>query len=105
MLAAAAAFAATQSLIAAGVILAAAAGAVTVVDGLGAIPFMRAVRLHERAEMTTVYRTYLDAASLIPQLVYFGMFQITGYAGAFATLAAFTALTGVVCLRYLPHKL
>jgi MFS family permease len=102
---AAAAFAATQSLVAAGVILAAAAGAVTVVDGLGAIPFMRAVHVHERAEMTTVYRTYLDAASLIPQLVYFGMFQIAGYAGAFATLAAFTALTGIVCLRYLPRRL
>ena len=96
---------AVQNLVWAAIILAGAAAAVTVVDGLGSIPFMRAVRIHERAEMTTVYRTYLDAADLIPQMVYFVIFQVAGFSGAFVTLGVFTALTGFVCLKYLPAKL
>lgn len=95
----------TTSAIGAGVLMVLAALFITVADGLGGVPFLRAVRVHERAEMTTVYRTYLDAAALFPPLVYYVMFQFAGYVGAFGALGAFTLLTGVICLRYLPSKL
>lgn len=39
-------------------------------DALGNIPFLRLVRPRERAEMTTVFRTYLDVSELLPPAVY-----------------------------------
>ncbi len=39
-------------------------------DALGSTAFMRAVHPHERAQMTAVYRTYLDFSELTPPLVY-----------------------------------
>ena len=39
---------------------------VALLDGLGPVPFLRAVRPHERAPMTAIYRTYLDASELLP---------------------------------------
>ncbi len=72
-------------------------------DGLGPVPFLRAVRVHERAEMSAVYRTYLDASELLPPLAYFWLFQLGGYLAAFAGLAALLAVTGVLTLRHLPR--
>ena len=54
------------------------------IDGLGPVPFLRAVRARERPEMTAVYRTYLDASELLPPLAYFFLFQIGGFTAAFA---------------------
>ena len=67
------------------------------------MPFLRAVRVHERAEMTAVYRTYLDASELLPPLAYFFLFQVGGYATAFAGLAALLGGIGVLTLRHLPR--
>lgn len=72
-------------------------------DGLGPVPFLRAVRVHERAEMTAVYRTYLDASELLPPLAYFFLFQLGGYFAAFGGLAALLVVTGVLTLRHLPR--
>ena len=62
----------------------AAAFFVALLDGLGPVPFLRAVRVHERAQMTAVYRTYLDASELLPPLAYFFLFMLGGFAAAFA---------------------
>ncbi len=88
---------------AAAVAMVAAAFFVAMLDGLGPIPFLRAVRAHERAAMTTVYRTYLDASELIPPLAYFFLFMAFGFAGAFAALAALLAGVGLLTLRHLPR--
>ena len=72
----------------------AAAFFVAIIDGLGPVPFLRAVRAHERAQMTAVYRTYLDASELLPPLAYFFLFMLGGFAAAFAGLAALLALIG-----------
>jgi MFS family permease len=88
---------------AAGVAMVAGAFFVAMLDGLGPIPFLRAVRAHEREEMTTIYRTYLDSSELAPQLAYFFLFMIAGFAGAFAGLAALLALVGYLSLRHLPR--
>ena len=76
---------------------------VAVIDGLGPVPFLRAVRVHERAEMTAVYRTYLDASELLPPLAYFFLFMAGGYAAAFAALALLLAGVGALTLRHLPR--
>jgi MFS family permease len=34
-------------------------------DALGNIPFLRSVRVHERAQMTSVFRTYIDVSELV----------------------------------------
>lgn len=74
-----------------------------ILDGLGPVAFLRAVRVHERAEMAAVYRTYLDASELLPPLAYFFLFHLGGYPAAFAGLAALLLATGALTLRYLPR--
>jgi MFS family permease len=87
----------------AGLAMVAGAFFTALLDGLGPVPFLRAVRVHERAEMAAVYRTYLDASELLPPLAYFFLFQLGGYAAAFSGLAALLVVTGGVTLRYLPR--
>jgi MFS family permease len=88
---------------AAGIAMVAGAFFVAIIDGLGPVPFLRAVRVHERAEMTAVYRTYLDASELLPPLAYFFLFMAGGYAAAFAALALLLAGVGALTLRHLPR--
>lgn len=76
---------------------------VALIDGLGPVAFLRAVRVHERAAMATVYRTYLDASELVPPLVYYFLLAGFGFAGAFGGLAVAMAAIGLVVLRYLPR--
>jgi cyanate permease len=76
---------------------------VALIDGLGPVPFLRAVRAHERPEMTAVYRTYLDASELLPPLAYVFLFAIGGYVAAFAALAVLLAAIGGLTLRHLPR--
>jgi len=88
---------------AAGVAMVAAAFFVATIDGLGPIPFLRAVRAYERPAMTTVYRTYLDASELLPPMAYFFLFMAFGYPGAFVALALLLAGVGALTLRHLPR--
>jgi MFS family permease len=89
----------------AGVAMVAAAFFVALIDGLGPVPFLRAVRVHERAQMTAVYRTYLDASELLPPLAYVFLFRLGGYAAAFAALAALLAAIGLLTLHHLPRRM
>jgi MFS family permease len=89
----------------AGAAMVAGAFFVALIDGLGPVPFLRAVRVHERAQMTAVYRTYLDASELLPPLAYVFLFSLGGYAAAFAALAALLAATGLLTLRHLPPRM
>jgi MFS family permease len=88
---------------AAGAMLVVASFFIAMLDGLGPVPFLRAVRTHERAEMTTVYRTYLDASELLPQIAYFFLFMLGGFTAAFAGLAVLLAAIGTLVLRHLPR--
>ena len=44
--------------------------AASALDGVGGIPFLRAVRHRERQQMAAVYRTYIDFSELIPAFVF-----------------------------------
>lgn len=74
-----------------------------VIDGLGPVPFLRAVRARERPQMTAVYRTYLDASELLPPLAYVFLFRLGGFAAAFAALALLLAVTGWLTRTHLPR--
>jgi MFS family permease len=89
----------------AGVLIVAAAFFISMLDGLGPIPFMRAVRAHERPQMTTVYRTYLDASELIPPFIYVFAFMAFGFSGAFYVLALLLAATACITWLYIPRRL
>jgi hypothetical protein len=67
------------------------------------VPFRRAVRAHERAALTTVYRTQLAASELLPLIAYFFLFMRGGFPAAFAGLACLLAVIGVLVLRHLPR--
>ncbi len=78
--------------------------AASAIDGAGNVPFLRAVRARERAEMTTVYSSYRDAARLtIP-----GLFALV--LNVFALPAVFVT-SGLIMLvmaayaRHIPRRL
>jgi MFS family permease len=74
-------------------------------DGVGGIPFLRAVKARERAEMSGVYRTYNDMAELIPSLVFSILLLFLPLGAVFLTLGL--ALAGITALAwlYLPKSL
>ena len=74
-------------------------------DALGSTPFLRAVRYHERAEMTAVYRTYLDLSELLPPLAYSIVLAFFGLGGVFVTLGLFCLVCGWTTWRHLPQSM
>ena len=95
----------TQHAIIAGVLIVAASFFAAMLDGLGPIPFLRAVHAHERPQMTTIYRTYLDASELLPPFAYVFAFMAFGFSGAFWVLATVLFATGLVSWIYLPRRM
>ncbi|GIL02364.1 MAG: MFS transporter [Alphaproteobacteria bacterium] len=95
----------TDHAIMAGVLIVAASFFIAMLDGLGPIPFLRAVRAHERPQMTTIYRTYLDASELLPPFIYVFAFALFGFSGAFWVLAAVLVATGLLTWVYLPKRM
>ncbi len=75
-----------------------------IVDGAGNTPFLRAVRPLERAEMTTVFATYRDAAQLAPPGIFALLLRSFELPVVFLTAGA-----GMLVLswysRYLPRRL
>ena len=92
----AAALAVDRPLAAASFLLAGALGC-SALDAVGNIPFLRSVRAHERAPMTTVFRTYLDMSDLLPPalfallLSFFGLASVFGAAGLWMLAIGLTA--------------
>lgn len=74
-------------------------------DALGSTAFFRAVKQRERAEMTAIYRTYLDLSDLLPPLVYSIVLAFFGLGATFITLAVFCAACGFITWFYLPKSM
>ncbi len=74
-------------------------------DALGSNAFFRAVKPRERAEMTAVYRTYLDLSDLLPPLVYSIVLGFFSLGAIFAALGAFVAICGAITWRYMPKSM
>ncbi len=88
----------------AGLLLAASLAA-TAIDGVGSIPFLRAVHPHERAEMTGVYRTYLDLSELLPTALFSILLLFAPLSAVFLALGVWSAICGAIAWRYLPKRL
>lgn len=75
------------------------------IDGVGGIPFLRAVRHHERQKMAAVYRTYIDCSELIPAFVFAIALLWLPIGAVFVILSGGLAAVGYVAWRYLPRSL
>jgi hypothetical protein len=74
------------------------------VDGGGNVPFLRAVRPLERAEMTTVYMTYRNASQLGPPGVYALLLRMFELPAVFVAGGAMT-LAMALLSRYIPRRM
>ncbi|MFO1090162.1 MAG: MFS transporter [Hyphomicrobiales bacterium] len=90
--------------VAAAFLLVAATGAASL-DGVGAIPFLKAVRARERPQMTAVYRTYLELSDLLPSAVYAVVLLFAPLSTTFILMSAWLCVCAYVSWRYLPKSL
>lgn len=79
--------------------------AASAIDGVGGIPFLRAVRHHERQKMAAVYRTYIDCSELIPAFIFAVALLWLPIGAVFVILSGALAAVGYVAWRYLPKSL
>lgn len=77
---------------------------VMVLDGLGNIPFLRAVRPLERPQMATVFRTYIDAADVLPAAVYSVLLSFFDVRCVFIACGVWMLVAAFVA-RHLPRKM
>lgn len=92
-----------HSWLAASLQLAAALCAVTL-DSVGYIPFMRAVRAHERPEMTMIFTSYRDIAWLLPTMLFAALLSVFDLSVVYLTTGI--ALFGFAFLaRWIPRGL
>ena len=82
-----------------------AALAATGLDGVGGIPFLRAVRPHERQRMAPVYRTYIDFSDLIPAIIFAVTLSYFEIGSVFVILGVGLSVVGAIAFRYLPRSL
>jgi MFS family permease len=73
-------------------------------DALGNIPFLRAVHHYERSEMTSVFRTYIEASQLLPAAVYAAVLTVAPLPAVFEVLGC-VLLVSAWYARYLPKAL
>ena len=79
--------------------------AASALDGVGGIPFLRAVRSRERQRMAAVYRTYIDFSELIPAFVFAFALLWLPIGMVFVILSLGLALIGWLAWRHLPRSL
>ncbi|MGF1594977.1 MAG: MFS transporter [Kiloniellaceae bacterium] len=73
-------------------------------DALGNIPFLRAVHHYERSEMTSVFRTYIEASQLLPAAAYAAVLTVAPLPAVFMVLGL-VLLVSAWYARYLPKAL
>jgi MFS family permease len=79
--------------------------AASALDGVGGIPFLRAVRPHERQRMTSVYRTFIDFSDLIPSFIFALALLWLPIGSVFVILGLWLAVAGALSWRYLPRSM
>ena len=89
----------------AGAMLLAGALATTGLDGVGGIPFLRAVRPHEKTRMAAVYRTFIECSEIIPGFVFALILSVSDLGAAFMVLGCGMAVVAGYAWHYLPKSL
>ena len=75
------------------------------IDGIGGIPFLRAVKPIERQRMTAVYRTFIDFSELIPGFVFAIALSFFDVSIVFIILGVCTSSLAFLVWRYLPKSM
>jgi MFS family permease len=79
--------------------------ATSALDGVGGIPYLRAVRPHERERMTPVYRTFIDFSELVPSFLFAFALLYFNIGAVFVIMGVGMAVVGVVAWHYLPKSM
>ncbi|MSP49147.1 MAG: MFS transporter [Alphaproteobacteria bacterium] len=73
-------------------------------DGVGGIPFLRAVHSYERPQMAGIYRTYVEVGDLLSSAVYAVLLSFFDIPAVFVA-AALGCFGAAVLSRYLPRTM
>lgn len=84
--------------------LLAAAGFAVILDGLGNVPFLRAVRPLERPQMTSVFRTYIDLGAALPFAVFTALLTLFDQRAVYLAYGLFLFAVGAAA-SYLPRRM
>ena len=74
-------------------------------DSVGGVPFYRSVHRAERAEMTAVYRSYMDFGELLPPLAYGVLLAFFGFGVVFVAMGVLMLFCAAMSWRFLPRRL
>lgn len=88
----------------ASVVLVVSAFGATMLDGVGNVLFLRAVRAGERAEMTAVFSTYRDTGQLLTPGLFAVLLSYFALPIVFSTAALWMLVAAWFC-RYIPRRL
>lgn len=77
----------------------------TALDGVGAIPYMRAVKPRERREMTSVYRTFIEISDMLPGIVFALVLSVFPTQTVFVIVGLLSILMSFITWRHLPKSL
>ena len=94
---------AARSAYAAAAMLMAAALAMSAIDGMGNVTFLRAVRAHQRTSMTPIFTTYRDVGQVAAAGLFAVLLLFLPLAAVFAA-AGVALLFGAALCRYLPRR-
>ena len=84
--------------------LLAAAFAMSAIDGMGNVTFLRAVRVHQRTRMTPIFTSYRDVSQIVAAGVFALLLLALPLPSVFL-VAGVTLLAGAVLCRHLPRRL
>lgn len=101
----AAGVAGTEMPMLAGGLLVLGALAATGLDGVGGVPYLRAVKPHERQRMTAVYRTFIDFSELIPGFIFAIALSFFAIDTVFVILGIFLVGMAIMTFRYVPKSM
>lgn len=79
--------------------------AASALDGVGGIPFLRAVKSYERTQMASVYRTYIDFSDLLPSLIFSFALLMFPLGAVFIILGLWLAIAAVITWMFLPRSM
>lgn len=77
----------------------------TGLDGVGGIPFLRAVKPRQRREMTSVYRTYIEFSDLLPGFIFMGLLLVFPTGIVFIVLSGLMLFMAILTWNYLPKSM
>lgn len=77
----------------------------TALDGVGAIPYMRAVKPRERREMTSVYRTFIEISDLLPGIIFAFVLTVLPTQSVYILVGLLSAYMAFITWKHLPKSL